>query len=136
MDDKLNGRRVIIWRDTDPYADLNALVTAIVESDADLYNQNGALVWLTGGKLVPVSGAVLGEIIRTFVVTKGVRNVGTSDAPVYERRFVPFETSEMTTRILIQRDALLGRVPKIDSANAGPAELPRWARQEMQNRRG
>jgi hypothetical protein len=139
MDDELNGRRVVLWADDgDPYKNLEALAVAITTSAADLFNIDGVLFWLKEGKLISVAGAALAEIIRTFVVTKGIRNAGTADTPMYERRFIPFEVSEMLIRSLIQRGDLLARVPKIFSgtgtANTVP-ELPRWAMQEIASQR-
>jgi hypothetical protein len=133
--DELNGRRVCIWeRDGDPYRNLDRLVTAITESAADLFNIDGALFWLKEGELIQVGGAVLPEIIRTFVVTKTIRNIGTADAPIYERRFIPFEADVMVVRALIKHGDLLNRVPKIGAGNVA-AELPRWATLEIVNQR-
>jgi hypothetical protein len=139
MDDELGGRSIIVWEESgDPYRNLDRLVNAITESEVDLYNQDGAVVWLTGGRLVPVNLAVLTEIVEQFVCTKSVRNVGTIDAPIYERRYVGFKVGDMTLRLLIQRGDLLARAPKISQTGTpnAPAELPRAARLEIANRRG
>jgi hypothetical protein len=130
MDDELNGRKVIIWDDEgDPHRNIDRLATAITESAADLYNHNERLVWLKDGAFIHAARDVLAELVRTFVVVKTVRNVGTSDEPVYERRYVSFEPNETMLRGLLKDGNLLGRVSKL-GASAAP-EMPRSYRLEL-----
>jgi hypothetical protein len=90
MSDELNGRRLHVWRGQDLVADVNALMDAIVASGAEIYNRDGRLVHLDGGKLVPVPRDQLPEIIGRHLVTKRPVNRGTADEPHYEIEYSAF----------------------------------------------
>jgi hypothetical protein len=96
--------------------DLNALADAVAES-AEIFNQDGRLVWLNAGKLIPVSRIILREIITTHVVTKNLINHGTADEPNWTREYVPFVPHEQALRALLTAEArkdcsLIARAPK------------------------
>jgi hypothetical protein len=137
MDDKLNGRRVVLWQDDgDPYRNLETLAVALTTSAADLFNRGDRLVWLKDGEFVQVGIGILAELIRTYVVVKGVRNTGTPDEPDWTVRFTPFEPSEMMLRALIRTGKLENRVPKISELGTPSpvSELPRSVMLELATR--
>ena len=74
MTQLLNGRQILNWQAQGPRdyqqweQDICALADAVAEA-APIYNHNKYLVWLKDGKLIPVAGTVLHEIIRQYVVT-------------------------------------------------------------------
>jgi hypothetical protein len=87
------------------------------------------LIWLKDGKFIHVGRDVLAELVRTFVVIKTIRNIGTADAPIYERQYTAFEASELILRGLIKTGNLLGRAAKLGASNA--PEISREFRLEL-----
>jgi hypothetical protein len=49
--------------------DLNLLADCIANSKADLFNDNGQIIWIHEGKRIGVGTKVLAEIIAKHVVT-------------------------------------------------------------------
>ena len=75
------------------------------------------------------TGEILTEIIRTNLVTKGLRNVGTAEAPVYEIAYTPVEANAMAVRIMLteppDKGGLIGRVPLAAPGELQPVPPPR-----------
>jgi hypothetical protein len=117
VDTELNGRAVVVLRG-DPRADLNAVADAIVAS-AKLRNCNGSLIWLNGGKLIPVSAAVLSEIIPQHVVTERLINRGSTSEPnwVVEYRPLAPPTEKALATLLraekLEEGSLRARAPSV-----------------------
>lgn len=137
MNDPLNGRRLCVrrtenadyemWRTTDstlapialdPYVDAfaNTLSDALAEV-AELYNVNGALCWLTNGKLARVNLQILPQIISQHIATKELENTGTETTPNWAVRYTPFVADQKTLRLLFTADkrtgSLIARVTKV-----------------------
>src|SRR5262245_21010626 len=89
--DKLEGRRFQHWRGRGVVKDIDLLADALVASDADLFSQDGGLVWLVDGKLIGVTPAILRDIFARYIVTKGLRNAGTAEEPIWKVIFKPYE---------------------------------------------
>src|SRR5262249_7671479 len=106
------------WRG---HEDITGLADAAAKTAA-IFNQDDRLVWLTqingAGALVPVSGAVLHEIIAKHIVTPRLVNRGTTDEPNWACEYVPFEVSERTasaplTAETLKEGNLIARVMKV-----------------------
>jgi hypothetical protein len=102
---------------------LPVLANAIAEA-ADLFEADGRIVVLVDEELQIVTPAILAEAIRSNLVRKGLRNVGTVEAPRWEREFKPVEVNEMVLRLLLQdeRHGLIGRLPVVRIEDAMPRE--------------
>src|SRR5262245_28365707 len=87
--EKLNGRRLHLWRGRDVKQDTAALCDALAAT-TELFNDNGTLVRLDQGKLVPVNLAALRDFIAKHIA--GVRLVnrgGTWQREFFTYAFAP-----------------------------------------------
>jgi hypothetical protein len=102
---------------------LPILASAIAEA-ADLFEFEGRTVLLVDGELRIVTPALLAEAIRSNLVRKSLRNVGTVEAPKWERAYVPVEAGEGALRMLLQdeKHGLIGRLPLVRMEDMTPRE--------------
>jgi hypothetical protein len=111
---------------------LPVLANAIAEA-ADLFEQfDGRTVVLADGALQIVTSALLASTIRANLVRKGVRNVGTAEAPKLERAYVPVAVGEGVLRLLLQdeKHGLPGRLPVLRPEDLAPQADPSTSAQE------
>jgi hypothetical protein len=123
-DDQLDGRKIVIppgsadglrgpARSIALTAEAKALADAVVGAlgRIDIFDDNGRIVFLAQGRLHPVNGVVLREIIRANFATKHLVTTGTGLSVEYR----PVEVSELVIRMLLtaapQDGGLIGRVP-------------------------
>ena len=126
MDNKLNGgKRLCVRRDEtspyerwrasdsnlaqiafDPYAatEANTQSDALAET-AKLYNLNGALMWLDGGKLVRVLPAILPQIILRHIATERLVQRPGGD---WVTEFEPYVPNERILHCLLMPDRRAG----------------------------
>jgi hypothetical protein len=72
-----DGRQVCTLRGKDPQEDAQAVIAAIIESDAPLLNfEDAGFVWVDGGELKPVSRANLLQVITRYVCYRTVKHSG------------------------------------------------------------
>ena len=75
---QLNGRSPFAWRGLNPEDDTNRLIEKIAEKAmTKLFNMNGSLVLFSDGRTLPVTRAILHEIITKIIA--GVRLVAGDD---------------------------------------------------------
>jgi hypothetical protein len=79
---------------------LPELATAVAEA-VDLYVADGRIVELAEGELRVTNTATLAEAIRTNLVRKGLRNIGTAETPVFELEYRGVQVSEANLRKLL-----------------------------------
>jgi hypothetical protein len=86
----------------------------------------GQILGLIDGQLEVMTPALLGKMIGERLVRKSVRNVGTVEAPVYEREFRPVEVSELNLRKLLvdENYGLIGLLPILREEDRLPRETP------------
>jgi hypothetical protein len=70
------------WQDD---ADFNAsqIADGLARSDAALFELDGRVVWIYEGQIVPVTGAVLSELVDRYLAVPVLVNRGTTDAPTW-----------------------------------------------------
>jgi hypothetical protein len=97
---------------------LPVLANAIIEA-ADLFEFEGRIVMLVGEELHVVTPAILAGAIPSNLVRKSLRNVGTVEAPKWERAFAPVEVGEAALRMLLQNEkyGLPGRLSLLEAAD-------------------
>jgi hypothetical protein len=115
-----NGRSVYLPRGRDQTEDLNTLADCIAASSADLFNQDGCLIWITAGGCVQVNLERLRELVPKYVATKHLRKT----AGVFEVEYRPYEPDQKALHALImakrrEDGSLLARLPKTSSAPGG-----------------
>ena len=89
MNDKLGNRRLHHWSGTDRQVDIAVLAVAIAAT-GELFNQNGTLVQLRDGKLIPISRNELQELItRHVAAVRVVKRDG-----VWQREFYSYEFAQ------------------------------------------
>jgi hypothetical protein len=117
--DELNGRVVYSPRGRNAEDDLAECMVAA----ADIFLIGDQLIWIDGGRYIPVVRQAVLEICRRFIVTKHPVNRGTEAKPdwVVERR--PVVPNELTIRNLI-RESLPKRAPVVPLETAMPREEP------------
>jgi hypothetical protein len=132
MNDELGKRRLYVPRGRDPVEDLNILADCIAASDADLFEQNGAVVLLDKGRPVMVTPAILRETIKTHVKIKQMVNHGT----VWKVEYSPCQPDEMTLRALLTAKTLEegGLVQRLPKGPSEPHKLTPQQQQEVQVR--
>jgi hypothetical protein len=121
MNDEPGDRVVYAPRGRNAEDDLAACILRA----AQIFMMDGQLVWIAGGKRVPVVRNVVVELCRRFVVTEHPVNRGTEAEPnwIVERR--PVAPGELTIRNLI-RESLPRRAPVVwPEAAPIPPEAPR-----------
>jgi hypothetical protein len=112
--------RMLVNLDGDPIANACAVANALVESDADLFNDDGRLVLLDDGALVVCAGKVLLEAINKHLATKQLMNRDGKWMVAYP----PVAVDERMLRIMLNgRDprtgedvkggTLVARVPRV-----------------------
>jgi hypothetical protein len=132
VNDELGNRRLYVPRGRDPVEDLNILADCIAASDADLFEQNGAVVLLDRGVPVRVNPATLRETIMKHVVTKGL----VSRADKWQVEYSPCQPDEMTLRALLTAKTLEegGLVQRLPKGPSEPHKLTPQQQQEVQVR--
>ena len=89
MNDKLDDRKIFIWRGPE---DANRLTDAVAEKlVTELFNVDGSLFWLDAGRLVPANKNVLRDLITRHFVSVRLANHGTIDAPRWEYDYFSFD---------------------------------------------
>src|SRR4051812_10697352 len=124
-----NGCVVFLPRGRNPREDLSMLADCIAGSNADIFDDQGCLIWIDGGKRVPVTPEVLREICRQHVVTKHPQE--SEDG--WDIEYRPYELDEITLRTLItartwEDGGLIWRLPRT------PPTLSDRQRQEVRER--
>jgi len=135
MDDELAGR-TIVRSNADfstprrgCYANHEALAGVLSEALADspvhLFDVDGRAMLLAKGALHPVNAEILRELIQANLVTEGLRNVGTVEAPIYELEYRPIEPAENVVRTMLtsEKHGLIGRLPVGAPRQEPPAAL-------------
>jgi hypothetical protein len=117
MDDKLGDRKLYLPRGRDSREDLCCLADTIAGSEAGLFNEDEAPIWIVAGERVMVTPAALRKICTRYLVTRHQRK--TADG--WEVEYRPYEPDEMTLRALLrardwQDGSLVQRLPKTPSA--------------------
>jgi hypothetical protein len=118
MDDKLGDRKEYRPRGRDPREDLCTLADTIAGSEAGLFNEDGALIWIVAGERVMVTLAALRKICARYLVTRHQRKTANG----WEVEYRPYEPDEMTLRTLLgardwQDGSLVQRLPETPSAS-------------------
>jgi hypothetical protein len=132
MNNGLDGRVVYSPRGRNAEDDLAECMVAAT----DIFLIGDQLIWIDGGRYIPVVRQVVLEICRRFVVTKHPVNRGTEAKPdwVVERR--PVIPNELTVRNLI-RESLPRRAPVVQpEAPPMPQEAPQVPSNPVEAARG
>ena len=108
--------------------DLDLLAECIANSKADLFNEDGSVIWIDAGKRIGVGTKVLAEIIAKYVVTAWPVNRGDK----WTVEFRPVQIDEMALRALFKEEGgLIGRLPK---APQEPVRLTQQQQREVRDR--
>jgi hypothetical protein len=129
-DTKLNGRRVYLPIGRDRSEDACILADCIAGGNADLFDQDGSVMWVAAGRCVPVNPEVLREICKLFVVTKHPRENANG---LWEVEYRPYESDQKTLHTLLMaktraEGSLMARLPK------GPVTLNNYQQHEARGR--
>jgi hypothetical protein len=93
-----DGRQVCTLRNEDPQEDANAVINAIVESDAPLFNfQDDGFCLLDAGELKPMTRASLLQVLASYVCGRTVKHNVTG----WEVDYPPLELTEQVLRRVV-----------------------------------
>jgi hypothetical protein len=135
-DDELAGRTIVRSNAdfTTPirgcYANHTALAgvlsEALANSSADLFNHDGRIMLLAKSALYPVNAEILHTLIQANLVIKGLRIVGSAEAPIHEKEYRPVAASDIVVRTMltapVEKGGLAGRLPVAALEEVAPQE--------------